>query len=96
VSIHAAPATGAAAIVGITNVDPMAFSPASVTVKAGSSVLFSVASQHSVIFDPVAGAPADIALVSTGSYVSRVFSVAGNFTYSCRLHGETGVIHVVQ
>lgn len=95
VSIHAAPATGASAIVGITNFDPAAFSPASVTVKAGSSVLFSVSSQHSVVFDPVPGAPASIALVSTGSYVARVFPVPGNFTYSCLIHGEAGVVHVI-
>jgi plastocyanin len=95
VSIHAA-ANGSAAIVGITNFDPAAFSPASVTIKAGSFVQFSVASMHNLVFDILTGAPANIALVSTGSYVARQFQVPGNFTYSCTLHGETGVVHVLQ
>jgi hypothetical protein len=49
-----------------------------------------------VIFDPAPGAPADIALGSSGSAgLDRLFATAGSFSYRCTLHGETGVVNVV-
>jgi len=49
--------------------------------------------KHNVIFDAVPGAPADI--TAPGSTVTRLFATAGSFTYSCTLHGETGVVNVI-
>lgn len=72
------------------------WSPASVRVPAGSTVQFIISSTHDVVFDPVPGAPPNIAVGSTGATgIWRQFPAAGTFTYQCTVHGETGVINVM-
>jgi plastocyanin len=83
---------GTYATIGVQNSDPPAFAPASVYVKAGALVQFSVGTTHNVVFDVLAGAPQN---VQTGAgIVLRTFSVNGMFTYRCTVHGESGVVNV--
>jgi plastocyanin len=73
-----------------------AWVPVAARVHAGWTVRFSTGDntnhKHNVVFEPVPGAPADVALGLSGL---RVFTTAGPFTYSCTIHGETGVVNVV-
>lgn len=85
---------GLAALVSDYAVSPPAFMPASVTIKAGEYVRFSIARGHSVAFDAVPGAPPGIPVASTGAVVDDQFPVAGTFAYHCSIHGESGVINV--
>ena len=94
VSVHQAANGSSALVVNVNTLGTPAFNPAAITIKAGSWVQFSIASQHNVVFDILTGAPTDIALVIGGSYVSRQFKTPGRFTYQCTLHGETGVVNV--
>lgn len=94
VSVHQAANGSSALVVNVNTLGTPAFNPPAITIKAGSWVQFSIASQHNVVFDILAGAPADIALVIGGSYVARQFKTPGSFTYRCTLHGETGVVNV--
>jgi plastocyanin len=81
------------------SVDPVgitAWSPASVDIAAGGSVVFgSNGIGHSVQFTTV-GAPANTAIFSAGT-VSVVFPTAGTFNYICGVHGVamsgTVVVH---
>jgi hypothetical protein len=64
-----------------------AFTPASITVTAGTTVSFAFGSLgHNVFFDAVAGAPADIAGTNANTTITRVFNTAGTFTYTCHIH----------
>ncbi|HEV8399894.1 MAG TPA: hypothetical protein VGQ18_08655 [Gemmatimonadales bacterium] len=50
---------------------------------------------HTVTFDPVAGAPAEITQRTAGS-VGRQFTQTGTFTYHCAIHAQmTGSVQVV-
>jgi plastocyanin len=71
------------------------FSPATLDITVGQTVTWSFgAVDHNVIFNPVTGAPQDIAITRNGS-VSRTFNVAGTFPYVCTLHAAmTGTIRV--
>jgi plastocyanin len=71
------------------------FSPFSVDIARGGAVRFVFPSDaHNVIFDNVSGKPADI-LVTTSQTVTRTFSVAGTFPYSCTIHpGMVGQVVV--
>jgi plastocyanin len=73
-----------------------AWLPAVVKARPGWTVQFNSTDntlhKHNVVFDPLPGAPADVAL---GASSFRMFPVAGSFTYSCTVHGETGVVNVV-
>ena len=65
----------------------LAFSPASLTVTAGDNVTFAFGSiAHDVFFDAKTGAPADIPGSNAGVSISRVFTTAGTFTYTCHIH----------
>jgi len=77
-----------------------AFSPVFATVNAGDTVRwnFSGGSDgqgHNVRFTPaVAGAPADINVLKTGT-ASRVFATHGTFNYVCDVHpGMNGSVTV--
>ena len=83
---------GASAAVSVQNTEPPAFAPFSVKVKAGATVQFSPGTRHNVVFDIVSGAPQNI--VSSLYAALRSFPVAGTFTYSCTVHGESGVVNV--
>lgn len=89
-----APIGGAsAADVQATNAN--VFTPTSTTVAEGGVVTFSFGSnQHNVLFQS-AGAPANIAIVSSTS-VARTFPAAGSYPYVCSLHaGMSGTVNVV-
>lgn len=71
-----------------------AFTPASLTVTAGTTVVFRFLERvHNVDFDAAAGAPADIPS-RQNTTVSRRFSTVGTFTYRCTIHTETGTVVV--
>jgi len=71
------------------------FSPFSLTIAAGDSVRFNVTgASHNVIFRSVAGAPANINVV-TNAVVVRRFTTRGTFPYDCTVHpGMSGEIVV--
>jgi plastocyanin len=50
---------------------------------------------HNVVFDPVPGAPDGITQNGTTTSANRVFPTAGVFTFTCTIHGETGMVTVV-
>ena len=63
------------------------FAPATLTVAAGDTVVFSFGSlAHNVFFDHVAGAPPDIPAATSNARVTRLFSRAGEFVYHCHIH----------
>lgn len=73
------------------------FSPFSLRVTRGSTVRFNIYGEnHNVIFGrSTSGAPTDINVVKD-VIVSRQFSAAGSFSYSCTVHpGMTGEIVVM-
>jgi plastocyanin len=49
------------------------------------------AQKHNIVFDPAPGVPANVPL---GATTTRVFTAPGSFTYSCTVHGESGVINI--
>lgn len=64
------------------------FLPGQLTISAGSSVTFGFgAVVHTVVFDQVAGRPADIGATS-GAEVVRTFATAGSFPYHCTIHPQ--------
>ena len=73
--------------------------PGGVTVAAGSTIMFEVLkvanTSHNVVFDAVAGAPDDVIQDGKTNSANRVFSTPGIFTFSCTIHGETGMVKVV-
>jgi plastocyanin len=73
--------------------------PGGVHIPAGSVVEFTLASgglAHNVVFDAVPGAPASINQSGTLLSTDRQFPTAGVFTFTCTLHGETGVVTILQ
>ncbi|MEI2721073.1 MAG: plastocyanin/azurin family copper-binding protein [Gemmatimonadales bacterium] len=73
------------------------FSPSDKTVTAGATVRWGFASLgHRVVFDAVAGRPADILGVNTNTVIARTFTTVGDFGYECTIHpGMRGTVHVV-
>jgi plastocyanin len=71
-----------------TNPTGYSFSPATVTVKKGDTVVFKNISDapHSVLWD-TAGAPPNTATFGPGTSTSVVMSNAGSFNYHCGIHG---------
>ena len=71
------------------------FSPFSLKIAAGDSVRFNITgTSHNVIFRSVAGAPANINVV-TNTVVVRRFPAKGTFPYDCTVHpGMSGEIVV--
>lgn len=84
---------------GTTTVDVftpgLVFSPAFVTITAGSAVRFNISGvAHDVTFQAVTGAPASIP-VTQNQVVSRTFNTKGTFPYDCRTHpGMSGSVTV--
>jgi plastocyanin len=73
------------------------FTPPTVTISAGGTVTFEFGTlQHNVYFDASpAGAPANIAEPMTNATVTRTFTTAGRYTYTCHVHPSmTGVVVV--
>ena len=71
------------------------FAPTTIDLTKGGTVTWTFGSlAHTVTFDPVAGAPADIP-ASQSAAVSRQFNTAGTFSYHCSIHyGMSGEIIV--
>jgi plastocyanin len=74
----------------------LAFTPSSVSIQPGDSVLWVFASVgHNVTFDAVTGAPATIGGTNSNVTISRTFPTAGTFTYHCTIHPSmTGTVSV--
>ena len=76
-----------------------AFSPTSLVISAGDTVVFHITKApdgdgHDVTFDVTPGAPANIKVTLTGD-ISRVFNSRGSFHYNCFVHpGMTGDVQV--
>ena len=66
----------------------LTFSPAALTVTAGSTVTWSNTTgvTHTVTFD-TQGAPASSAQIASGTFAA-VFPTAGTFAYHCSVHGQ--------
>jgi|CXWL01.1.fsa_nt_gi plastocyanin len=73
------------------------FSPSDKTVTVGATVRWGFSTLgHSVIFDAVAGRPADILGVNTSVIIGRTFTTVGTYGYECGIHpGMRGTVHVV-
>ena len=70
------------------------FIPPRLEITVRDSVRFNISSSHNVIFRSVAGAPANIKVV-TDSVVVRRFTAMGTFPYDCTVHpGMSGEIVV--
>jgi plastocyanin len=72
--------------------------PDSLQVPVGSLVEFSIFADHNVVFDSVAGAPADIPALPAGTRTvtlgKRTFATPGTFRFTCTTHRERGVVVV--
>lgn len=79
------------------NMPGLTFAPFRAIVRQGGTVNYVFPSlAHNVIYDRVAGAPADIPGQVSNATVSRAFSTAGLFQYHCSLHnGMDGEVEVV-
>jgi len=65
----------------------LAFAPATLTVTVGDTVTFAFQSvPHNVFFDAQTGAPANIGGSNTNSSITRVFTTAGTYHYTCHIH----------
>ena len=65
----------------------LAFAPATLTVTVGDTVTFAFESvPHNVFFDSQTGAPANIGGSNTNSSITRVFTTAGTYHYTCHIH----------
>lgn len=90
--------TVAAAATTITvNMPGTSFTPFRATLKRGGTVNYVFPSlAHNVIFEKIAGAPADIPGQVANQTVSRQFQTVSLFKYTCSLHnGMDGEIDVV-
>ena len=85
--------TGPVAPEATVSMPGFSFTPFSVTIAVGATVTFDFpAESHNVIFERVAGAPADIQ-ETINRKVARSFPVAGTFPYDCTIHpGMSGVV----
>ena len=70
-----------------------------VHIPSGSTVQFTLLSggeYHNVVFDPVPGAPQSITQSGMLESSTRQFPTAGMFTFTCTIHGETGLVSILQ
>ncbi|HJU89307.1 MAG TPA: plastocyanin/azurin family copper-binding protein [Gemmatimonadaceae bacterium] len=74
--------------------DAIAFNPTPADIAIGGTVTFAFeGTAHSVHFQSIAGAPADIPGNNANTNVARTFSIAGTYDYECQIHpGMTGRI----
>ncbi|MGH7461008.1 MAG: hypothetical protein ACREMA_08260 [Longimicrobiales bacterium] len=81
----------------IVSMPGFSFVPFTTTIGVGGTVVYDFpAEPHNVIFNQVAGAPANILETSNRS-VARTFNTAGDFPYNCVLHpGMSGVVLVTR
>jgi len=78
----------------ITAGQNLVFQPNRVAIAVGGTVTFSAgAVAHNVTFDAQAGAPANIPTGSSWLF-DRTFATAGNFNFTCTIHGMQGVVVV--
>ena len=91
ISVVAAPTNVTVSMPGLS------FSPFKVTLKQNGRVNYEFPSlEHNVIFDKVAGAPADIPGMVRNQTITRTFAQTGLFKYTCSLHnGMDGEVDVV-
>jgi plastocyanin len=82
----------------ITASPSLAFAPATLTVSVGDTVTFAFQSvAHNAFFDAQAGTPANIEGSNTNSSITRVFTTAGTYRYTCHIHPfMEGTVVVVQ
>jgi heme/copper-type cytochrome/quinol oxidase subunit 2 len=65
----------------------LAFNPPTLTVNVGEVVTFKFGSvAHNVFFDPQTGAPADIPGNNSSVSVTRTFTTAGTYRFTCHIH----------
>ena len=65
----------------------LTFTPSTLTISAGEAVSFNFgAVAHNVFFDSQAGVPANIEGSNANISVSRTFSTAGTYQYTCHIH----------
>lgn len=71
----------------ITASASLAFAPATLTVSAGETVTFAFQSiAHNVFFDAQTGTPANIDGSNANTSITRVFTTAGTYHYTCHIH----------
>ena len=71
----------------ITASASLAFAPATLTVSVGDTVRFVFQSvAHNVFFDPQTGTPANIDGSNANTSITRVFTTAGTYHYTCHIH----------
>ena len=81
----------------VTAASNLTFGPASLTVAAGDVVTFDFQSvAHNVYFDAQTGAPADITGANANTTVTRAFTTAGTYHYTCHIHPSMQGTIVVQ
>ncbi|MCC6928992.1 MAG: Ig-like domain-containing protein [Gemmatimonadaceae bacterium] len=80
------------------NMPGTSFTPFHATLKVGGTVSYVFPSlAHNVIFDRIAGAPADIPGQVASQTVNRTFNTVSLYKYVCSLHpGMEGEVDVVQ
>ena len=65
----------------------LTFTPTSLTVNAGDTVVFAFGSvAHNVFFSAQTGAPQNIGGSNANVSVSRIFTTAGTYHYACGIH----------
>ena len=65
----------------------LTFTPGTLNVSVGQDVAFAFGSvPHNVFFTPQAGAPADITGNNVNVSISRTFTTAGTYAYTCHIH----------
>jgi plastocyanin len=80
--------TGAASSDNVVNVENFQFSPATLTVKAGTTVTFKgVSGDHTVTSDPGSPMAFDQG-VSQGSSITITFANPGTYKYHCSIHAS--------